>query len=150
MKIYINFDFQHIKPRLFQPTCQDWNCIYSACSHSLFMFICVHLIIALFKVRSCFWYGPFDDLQINFLKFGCFRCNGCLMDTCTQSARETSHPKQLDRRSFENELCRMSWWPSGSNFLLHLSPHFLGPSLVWHCKTTNPKPFVPILLHKTS
>lgn len=84
MEININFDFQHIKPAHFRPTCQHWKCIYSAWSHSLFMFICVHLIIALFRVRSCFGMGPFDGLQINSLKFGGFRCNECLMDTCIQ------------------------------------------------------------------
>lgn len=159
MKININFDFQHIKLVLFQPTCQDWKCIYSACSHSLFMFICVHLIIALFRVRSCFGMGPFDGLQINPLKCGRFRCNECLMDTCTQSAGKTSHPKTawppFSRKWVTQDILVAKWLtPPASS----ITSHFRAYSLFHqtgsqhrtglYCKTSNPRPFVPICHHK--
>ena len=149
MKININFDFQHIKRALFQPTCQDSKCIYSACSHSLFIFMCVHLIIALFRVRSCFGMGPFDGLQINSLKFGCFRCNDCLMDTCTQSAGETSHPKTawpLSLWKWVTQDVLVAKWltlPASSvtsGLRTHSLLHQSGSQnkAVWYCKTSNP------------
>lgn len=159
MKININFDFQHIKPTLFQPTCQDWKCIYSVCSHSLFMFICMHLIIALFRVMSCFGMGPFDGLQTNSLKFGCFRCNECLMDTCTQSAGKTSHPKTawpLSLWKWVTQDVLVAKWltlPASSvtsDFRAHSLLHQSGSQhkAVWYCKTCNPWPSVPFCHHK--
>lgn len=93
----------------------------------------------LIQSQVLFRWGPFDGLQINSLKFGCFCCNEALMDTCSQSAGETSHPeKSLATVPCENESHRTSRWPSGSYFLSDLSPQVLGPSLHSSC-----------LLHRT-
>lgn len=133
--------------------------LFSMQSFIIHVYMCVHLIIALFRVMSCFSMGPFDGLQTNYLKFGCFRCNERLMDTCTQSAGTVSHPKTAWL------LCLWKWVTQDvlvAKWLtlpvLSVTSGFRGQSLlhqsgsqhkaVWYCKTSNPWPSVPFCEHK--
>lgn len=115
----------HKNQHLFSQHVRIWKCIYSACSHSLFMFICRRLMIALFRVGSCVSVESFDGLQLNSLKCSCFRCNECLQTLWLSLPGPPAVCTQPGHCHFESELHRTSWWPSGSNFLRHLSPQVL-------------------------
>lgn len=132
IKININFDIRHIKTSTFSANMWGFcKGIYSACIHSLFMFICGCLMIALFRVGSCVSVESFDGLQLNSLKCSCFTCNECLQTPWLSLPGPPAVCKQLGHCHFESESHRTSWWPSGSNFLPHLSPQVLQPILYY-------------------
>lgn len=81
-------------------------------------------MIALFGVSSRVSVEPFDGLQLNSLKWSWFICNECL-----QSARFNSCPKTAWLLTLKVSCTGHPGWPSGSNFLLPLSPQILGPIL---------------------
>ncbi len=159
MKININFDFKDIKPALFQPTCQDFAMhLFSMQSFIIHVYMCAPHNCFI-QSHVLFWHGAFDGLQTNYLKFGRFRCNERLMDTCTRSAGETSHPKTAWPPSLWKWVTQDVLVAKGltlpassvtSGFRAHSLLQQSGSqrTAVWHCKTSNPWPSVLSCHHK--
>lgn len=128
MKININFDFQHIKTSTFsanmwgfgnafiQHAVIHYSCLYAGASWLL----CSELgLVSAWSLLTAYSLTPWNVAASD------------VMSVCTVQTLWLSLPgspavcTQRGHCHFESESHRTSWWPSGSNFLPHLSPQVL-------------------------